>query len=60
MTEHEMGTKLQDLLLDNEEGDAGLIEVATFEEAGLMTANKGLVVTMADGSEFQVQIVKVA
>ena len=29
------------------------IRVSTFEEAGLMTWNKGLVLTLPDGSEFK-------
>lgn len=32
--------------------------VKTFEDAGVMTYNKGLVIRMDDGSEFQVTIVK--
>jgi hypothetical protein len=32
--------------------------VETFEEAGVMTNNKGLVIHTADGSTFQVTIVK--
>ena len=30
----------------------------TFEDAGIMTYNKGLVIKFADGSEFQITIVK--
>lgn len=30
----------------------------TFERAGLMTSNEGLVVKFADGSEFQITIVQ--
>ena len=36
----------------------GIESVATFEEAGLLTANKGVVVTFGDESEFQITIVK--
>lgn len=32
--------------------------VGTFHEAGVMTADAGLVVTLADGSEFQVMMVQ--
>ncbi len=32
--------------------------VRTFEDAGVMTYNKGVVVTLPDGSEFQVTIVQ--
>ena len=34
------------------------IGVRTFEEAGVMTWNKGLVLTLPDGTEFQVTIVQ--
>ena len=33
-------------------------DLSTFEDAGVMTMNKGLVVRLADGSEFQVTIVQ--
>ena len=33
-------------------------EAVTFQEAGLLTANHGVVVRMADGAEFQVTVVK--
>jgi len=33
-------------------------EVRTFDAAGVLTQNKGLVVTLADGSELQVTIVQ--
>ena len=32
--------------------------VTTFEQAGILTNNKGLVIQYADGSEFQITIVK--
>lgn len=34
-------------------------DIRTFEEAMLLTDNKGLVVKMKDGSKFQITIVKV-
>ena len=34
------------------------LRVQTFEEAGVMTYNKGLVITLPDGSEFQLSIVQ--
>ena len=40
-------------LLENE----GL-EVATYEEAGLLTGNDGLVIKAEDGSEYQITIVQ--
>lgn len=33
-------------------------DVSTFKEMGVLTCNKGVVVTMENGSEFQVTIVK--
>jgi len=36
----------------------GVQGVATFEDAGIMTRNRGLLVTMDDGEEFQVTIVR--
>ena len=33
-------------------------EVRTFEDAGILTRNRGLVVTMTDGIEFQITIVQ--
>ncbi len=32
--------------------------VLTFDEAGLLTRNEGLVIQMTDGAEFQITIVK--
>ena len=43
----------------NEEGDVIKIkEVCTFELAGLLTRDRGVVVKLEDGSEFQVSIVR--
>jgi len=43
----------------NEDGECIEIkEVQTFDFAGLLTKNKGLVVKLKDGSEFQLTIVK--
>ncbi|MCY3024595.1 MAG: hypothetical protein NTW87_36940 [Planctomycetota bacterium] len=32
--------------------------VRTFDEAGLLTGNKGIVLTMKDGTEFQISVVQ--
>lgn len=40
-------------LLENEG-----IEVATYEEAGILTRNEGLVLKVEDGSEYQITIVQ--
>ena len=40
-----------------EEADA-IREVVTYEDAGVLTSNAGLVVHMNDGAEFQITIVR--
>jgi hypothetical protein len=40
-----------------EEADA-IREVVTYEDAGVLTLNAGLVVRMDDGSEFQITVVR--
>ena len=37
---------------------AGVEMVRTFEEAGILTDDKGLVLRMKDGSEFQITVVR--
>jgi hypothetical protein len=44
-------------ILDDAAGDE-VAEWDTFANMGVLTANKGLVVTMDDGSEFQLTIVQ--
>lgn len=39
-----------------EEGE--WVEVRTYEEAGLLSHNEGLVVTLPDGREYQITIVQ--
>ncbi len=47
------------LYLQDDENEAGEIDnILTFAEAGVMTADQGLVVKMTDGSEFQVTVVQ--
>ena len=54
--------KIQDYLVEvldwasNEDGMVKIID--TFEELGMMTNNKGLVITMHDGTRFQLIIAK--
>ena len=54
--------KIQDYLVEvldwasNEDGMVKIID--TFEELGVMTNNKGLVITMQDGTRFQLIIAK--
>jgi len=55
-------TKLQDYLIDLfdcdslESGEIKYIE--TFDERGILSSNHGIVLTMDDGSEFQMSLVK--
>ena len=71
MNENKMQTALNDLFAnlilaaDCDEypedlpGELAKVElVQTFEEAGIMTNNKGLVVRMKDAREFQITIVQ--
>ncbi len=44
-----------EIALDDEEQ---IKSIRSFERAGLLTRNKGLVVTLVDGSEFQITIVQ--
>ena len=54
--------KIQDYLVEvldwasNEDGMVKIID--TFEELEILTNNKGLVITMQDGSKFQLVIIK--
>jgi len=47
-------------LLENagNEHDAPVHRVQTYDEVGMLTKDAGLVVTMADGSEFQLTVVQ--
>jgi hypothetical protein len=60
----ELPEKFQDLLLTILHDDLEvepryyISSVRTFEEAGVPSEDRGLVVTMSDGSEYQITIVK--
>ena len=56
MTEKRFETKLASLLRRRLEPIGG--GVTTFQEAGVLTMNRGLVVSLPDGEEFQVTIVE--
>lgn len=68
MTDHEefetQETKLESLLRDimeeaiNEGSALDITRVRSYNETGLMTQNRGLVLRMSDGSEYQLTIVK--
>ena len=57
MNEIEFETMLYELLQDDEAAPE-IARVQTFEEAGLLTNNRGVVVHTAEGITFQVTIVK--
>lgn len=56
-TEENIEELLEIILLDDEYYE-GMKSVKTFKECGLLTNNKGLIVTDYDESEFQITIVK--
>jgi hypothetical protein len=73
MTEHELSQALAGLLADvavmdtDDLARAGLSnevesfidsDVRSFESCGLMTSNEGVVIALADGTEFQLTIVR--
>lgn len=51
-------TQAQEQLKENLEELEWIDSVYTFEDAGLLTRNKGLVIKTDDGSAFQITIVK--
>jgi hypothetical protein len=53
--------KLQEIIMDlmynsDEITDAGLKQIRSFREAGLLTRDEGLVLRLTDGSEFLITI----
>ncbi len=62
ITEDTMQEGLRELIETSCEDSFGIgweeAQVRTFEQAGIMTYNKGLVITLPDGSEFQLTIVQ--
>jgi len=57
MNETEMETMLYEMLND-EDAAPEVRRVQTFEEAGVLTYNRGVVVRTDDDSTFQISIVK--
>ena len=58
-TEESMQYGLMALIMDDYDDEEIIWEnmmVKTFEEAGVMTRDKGLVITLPDGSEYQITI----
>ncbi len=60
MPEKKFQDLLQAILRDDLEVEPRyyVSSVRTFEEAGVSTEDRGLVVTMSDGSEYQLTIIK--
>ena len=60
MPEKKLQDLLQVILRDDlvVEPQYYITDVRTFEEAGVPSEERGLVVTMSDGSEFQITIVR--
>ena len=62
MTEREIEAILNALQYESGEDDEPIVEqlesASSFEDAGIMTTNRGVVWRMADGSEFQITIIR--
>ena len=62
VTEDSMQDGLMELIWEAEDDSFGIgweeAEVRTFQQAGVMTYNKGLVISLPDGTEFQLTIVQ--
>jgi hypothetical protein len=52
--------QIERVIFDADGDESPVRDVSTFEAKGIMTYNKGVVVSMADGTEFQVTIVRSA
>jgi hypothetical protein len=58
-TEHDVEHELLNAVLAGTEGaELPVARARTFEEAGVLTQNAGLVVGLEDGTEFQLTIVR--
>lgn len=59
LDEHEVAGAIRELLTESGDGIAEKVAgVSTFDEAGVLTRNAGLVVRLDDGTEFQVTVVR--
>ena len=62
MSEEEFASLIAEALFAKYEQDSDeeppIASIRTFEEALLLTRNKGLVITMEDGSKYQVSVVR--
>lgn len=53
-----LGTAIADSGAFSQEGTDEAARVRSFEDAGVLTENAGLIVRLPDGSEFQVTVVR--
>lgn len=51
---------LKDILLESGMLEVEVARADTFEEVGLLTSDKGIVVKLASGDEFQITVVQTA
>lgn len=58
MTSDELATYIAAVLNDDLGSDLNIKRVHTFEEAGMMSSDAGIVVTTYDGDEYQMRVVK--
>ena len=62
VTEYTLQEGLMELISEAADDSFGIgwenARVRTFEQAGVMTYNKGLVISLPDGTEFQLTIVQ--
>lgn len=58
-TERDVALMIDDIIWDaQEKGEAPDVrKLESFASAGIMTSNAGIVITMTDGTEFQVTVV---
>lgn len=62
-TERDMEQELASLLegfnvMDDDETPVGVARVSTFDDHGILTRNRGLIVRLDNGAEFQLTIVQ--
>jgi len=62
MNEQEFCENLEELLLSSEQEyvfiDSEIESVLSFKDVGLLTTNKGLIVRLSNGDEFQLTVVQ--
>jgi hypothetical protein len=58
MQTEDLITAMQDAFYENDALSEAGLNTRTFEEAGVLTHNEGLVLRLNDGTEFQVTVVQ--